>query len=83
MSVGFTVSMQIDLLQDLLLSLRDRLSAQFSKHELDGWVLVTAAHGLVHEASINLVNSDGQGLHMVLRQRELGHPKTSQLMLVG
>ena len=82
MSVSFATPMQVDLLLDLLLSQRVRLGAQLSKHELDGWILITPAHCFVHKSSIDLIDSDGQGLDMVLGQRELGHAKTSQLMLV-
>ena len=82
MSVGFAVPMQVDLLLDLFLSLRVCLGAQLSQHELDGRILITPAHRFIHKSSIDLIYGDGQGLDMVLSQRELGHAKTSQLMLI-
>ena len=75
--------MQINLFSCDLLGLWISFRAQLCQHKLDRRVFVGASHGLVHEASIDLVDSHSKWACVVFIQSELCHAEVLYFVLVS
>ena len=56
MCIGITPTLKVDLVRELLLCLRVRSWVDFSEHQLDCRILVTATSLSINEARIDLIN---------------------------